>query len=70
MKVGIMNNKTNLRFLLALGNQKVVVLDQPEGARIYTEQIPGKTNVSLRHICDAFSAHSPQQDKPNLCEAK
>lgn len=51
--------KTNLRFLLALGNTKVVVLKDPENTlQIYTggNETDKKVTVTAEHISEALSA--------------
>ena len=52
-----MNKKTSLRFLLALGNTKVVVLNEQEGLQVYSG---GKTSgnkhaVAAERISEALS---------------
>lgn len=50
-----MQNKNNLRFLLALGNQKVVVMRQQDNFEIYSGKKSGKQNVSLSRISTALA---------------
>lgn len=50
-----MQNKNNLCFLLALGNQKVVVMRQEEELEIYTGTKSGKQNVSVSRLSNALS---------------
>ena len=45
-----MKNKSNLRFLLALGNQKVVVLEQAQNLHIYADKKNTRANVSLERL--------------------
>ncbi|MBR3604221.1 MAG: hypothetical protein IKL48_06095 [Elusimicrobiaceae bacterium] len=45
----------NLRFLLALGGQKVVVLQNQEHLHIYSSPLSCKNNVSVGRLADAVS---------------
>ncbi|MCL2887693.1 MAG: hypothetical protein FWF35_00020 [Elusimicrobia bacterium] len=50
--------KQNLKFLLALGDMKMVVLDSPARQEVYTRQRNPKAEQenSLRRIADALTA--------------
>lgn len=48
MKEPFMTKKTSLRFLLALGNTKVVVLNEQEGLQVYAD-----TSTSRKHALAA-----------------
>ena len=45
-----MKNKINLRFLLALGNQKVVVLGENHDLTVYSDKPTEKQRVSSGRI--------------------
>lgn len=50
-----MNQNQNLRFFLALGNQKVVVLQGQENMDVYATPTPGRMNVSVGRLALAVS---------------
>ncbi len=51
-----MNKKTSLRFLLALGNTKVVVLNDPAGLQVYADQAKRSKNaVAAERISEALA---------------
>lgn len=45
-----MNTKSNLRFFLALGGQKVVVLQDQQHMQIYADKKPVRGNVSVERM--------------------
>lgn len=53
-----MTKKTSLRFLLALGNTKIVVLNQQEGLQVYAREdsVRNKHAVAAERISEALSA--------------
>ncbi len=52
-----MTQKTNLRFLLALGNKKVVVMQNENDLHIYSDSRPCRQpGLSLQRISEAVSA--------------
>lgn len=53
-----MNKKTSLRFLLALGNTKVVVLNEGETLQIYADgRAKRQEYATAERISEALSAH-------------
>lgn len=48
--------KTTLRFLLALGGQRIVVLNQQSKTRLYAEQMPARENISPARLYTAVQA--------------
>lgn len=51
-----MSKKTSLRFLLALGNTKVVVLNDREGLQIYADSPTNKKHaVAAERISEALT---------------
>lgn len=57
MKEPFMNKKTSLRFLLALGNTKVVVLNDREGLQVYADNSKSKKHaVAAERISEALAA--------------
>lgn len=52
------NKKTNLRFLLALGNKKVVVLKEADTLSVYSDNRPAgpKNRLSVERLTDAVSS--------------
>jgi len=50
--------KQNLKFILALGDMKMVVLDSPARQEVYTRQTAPKAEQehSLRRIAEALTA--------------
>ncbi len=50
-----MKQNNNLRFLLALGGQKVVVLQNQENLQIYGSPISDGNNVSICRLSDAVT---------------
>ena len=51
-----MANKINLRFLLALGGQKVVITQQHDELQIYADQRSKRPNVSAVRMADVLSS--------------
>lgn len=52
-----MNKKTSLRFLLALGNTKVVVLNDQEGLQVYADNSTSQKHaVAAERISEALAA--------------
>lgn len=52
-----MSRKTSLRFLLALGNTKVVVLNEEEGLQIYSDGKESRSkNAAAERISEALTA--------------
>lgn len=51
-----MKNNNTLRFLLALGNQKVIVMQDREDAHVYSNGCACRGNVSVERISDAVLA--------------
>ena len=51
-----MTHKSNLRFLLALGNQKVVIMQQQDQMQIFTGRDMGRSNVSASRLCEAVES--------------
>ena len=51
-----MTHKFNLRFLLALGNQKVVIMQQQDEVQVFTGQDAGRPNVSASRLCEAVES--------------
>lgn len=54
-----MKNQTNLRFLLALGNTKIVVLKEQDDLQVYSnhnERHP-KNTVAAERLTEALSVH-------------
>ncbi|MBR3632052.1 MAG: hypothetical protein IKN49_03195 [Elusimicrobiaceae bacterium] len=43
-------NKSNLRFLLALGNQTVVAVKEKDQIKVYTKQHTTSPNVSVKKL--------------------
>lgn len=54
-----MKTKTNLRFLLALGNTKVVVLKEENDLHIYsnTPEKPLKGTIAAERLTEALTLH-------------
>ncbi len=52
-----MKKKTSLRFLLALGNTKVVVLNEQEGMQVYSDGASSRKKhaVAAERISEALS---------------
>lgn len=50
-----MQSKNNLRFFLALGNQKVIVLENKTNTQIYSGFSGKRINVSLNNLTQAFA---------------
>ncbi len=52
-----MKNQTNLRFLLALGNTKIVVLEDQENLHIYSNKTDKnqKTAVAAERLTEALT---------------
>lgn len=50
-----MNQNANLRFLLALGGQKVVVLQSEHDTHIYADSPAPQSNVSVKRLLAALS---------------
>ena len=56
MKEPFMNKKTSLRFLLALGNTKVVVLNDREGLQVYADNSTRQKHaVAAERISEALA---------------
>lgn len=51
-----MKNTSNLRFLLALGGQKIVVMQDDENMHVYSDESSGRGNVSAARISHAVTA--------------
>ena len=51
-----MKQLTNLRFLLALGNQKVIVLKEQNAFQFYTDERTPRPQVSPSRIAEALTA--------------
>lgn len=51
-----MTKSANLRFLLSLGNQKIVVLDQQDNLHFYASTPSRGPNVSPARIAAALTA--------------
>lgn len=47
---GLDMNKSNLRFLLALGNQTVVAVKEKDQIKVYTKQRTTSPNVSVKKL--------------------
>lgn len=45
-----MEKKQNLRFLMALGGQKIIVLQDEENVHIYTDKRSERSNVSAERV--------------------
>ncbi len=45
-----MNKSSNLRFLLALGNQTVVAVKEKDQIKVYTKQRTASANVSVKKL--------------------
>lgn len=52
-----MNQNANLRFLLALGGQKVIVLQNEHDMHIYANAHAPQDNVSVKRLIDTLSEH-------------
>lgn len=52
-----MQKNTNLRFFLALGNTKMVLLEEDQEVKAYTSSpAAGKSNIRMQRIKDAVSS--------------
>ncbi len=49
-----MNKKPNLRFIMALGGQKIIILQDDENLHVYSDKTPERKNVSLERVCDVI----------------
>ena len=52
----MMNKTNNLRFLLALGSKKVVVMQGQEDLQVYTDQSPSHGRLFVERISNALAA--------------
>ncbi|MBO7238707.1 MAG: hypothetical protein J6U96_05495 [Elusimicrobiaceae bacterium] len=48
-----MIKKSNLRFLLSLGGQKVVIMQEQDQLRVYTREYTDRPNVSAARLSEA-----------------
>lgn len=53
-----MKNKAHLHFLLALGNQKVVILKHSDKLHVYATPVAATKSVSLYHLSDTLSVRN------------
>lgn len=44
----------NLRFLMALGGKRIVVVQDQDDTHVYTDIRPSRNKVSVQRICDAL----------------
>ncbi len=51
-----MTKKSNLRFLLALGGQKVIIMQEQDELQVYTKQHTEKPNVSALHLYEVVQS--------------
>lgn len=50
------NASGTLRFLLALGGKKVVVMQEEEALHVYSDQRPCRNSISVERISNALTA--------------
>ncbi len=51
-----MNNKSNLRFLLALGGTKVIITQEDKDLRVYSDRSPRAGALFLKRLANAVSS--------------
>lgn len=52
----MIKNTPTLRFLLALGGKRVVVMQEEDALHIYSDQRPGRNSISAERISHALAA--------------
>ena len=51
-----MKKKPNLRFLMALGGQKIIILQDDESLHVYSDKAAQRKNVSVDRVCDVIGS--------------
>ena len=46
-----MTKKPNLRFIMALGGQKIIILQDEQTMHVYSDKKPERKNVSVERVC-------------------